>query len=81
MNSYARLVTHKLDVRWVQEDSDSSTESLWRQVVSELGSNDTVVTVSSSDLTPHDSNLGASNLLGGPVDIGNALTQVKLSVL
>ena len=70
-----------LNVRWVQEDSDRSTESLGWQIVSEGSSNNTRVTVSSGDLTPHNSNLRTSNFLGGSVDVGNTLTQVKLSIL
>lgn len=35
----------------------------------------------SVDLTPDDSNLGASDLLGGSVDVGNTLTQVELGIL
>lgn len=35
----------------------------------------------SVDLTPDDSDLGTSDLLGGSVDVGNTLTQVELSVL
>lgn len=70
-----------LDVGWVQEDSDGSTEGLGWQVVSELSSDDTGVAVGSGDLAPHDSDLGASDLLGRSVDVGNALTQVELGVL
>ena len=70
-----------LDVRWVQEDSNRSTEGLGWQIVSEGGSNDTRVTVSSGNLTPHNSNLRTPDFLGGSVDVGNTLTQVKLSIL
>lgn len=69
-----------LDVRWVQEDSDRSTESLSWQVRSECSSNDTGVTVCSVDLTPDHSDLGTSDFLGASVDIGDSLTQVELSV-
>lgn len=69
-----------LDVRWVQEDSDRSTESLSWQVRSECSSNDTGVTVCSVDLTPDNSDLGTSDFLGASVDIGDSLTQVELSV-
>lgn len=37
--------------------------------------------MSSSDLSPHDSNLGASDLLGGSVHESNPLTQVELGLL
>lgn len=70
-----------LDVGWVQHDSDGSTESLGWQVLSEVGSHNTVVAVGSGDLTPDDSDLGTSLLLGASVDVGNSLTQVELSVL
>ena len=70
-----------LNVRWVQEDSDRSTESLGWQVVSESSSDNTRVTVGSGDLTPHNSNLRTSNFLGSSVNVGNTLTQVELSIL
>ncbi len=68
-----------LDVRWVQEDSDRSTESLSWQVRSELSSDNTGVTVSSVDLTPDNSDLGTSDFLRASVDVGDSLTQVELS--
>ena len=37
--------------------------------------------MSSGDLTPDDSDLGASDLLGGSVDVGDSLTQVELGLL
>ena len=37
--------------------------------------------MSSVDLTPDNSDLGTSNLLGGSVDVSNTLTQVELGVL
>ena len=70
-----------LNVRWVQEDSNGSTESLGWQVVSELSSDDTRVTVRSNDFTPDDSDLGTSDFLGSSVDVSNTLTQVELSFL
>lgn len=80
-SNYTRTHAIKLDVRWVQKDSDGGTEGLGRQVVSEVGSHDTGVTVRSGDLTPDDSDLGASDLLGSSVHVGHALTQVKLGIL
>lgn len=70
--------TH-LDVGGVQHDSDRSTKGLGRQVLLEVGSDNTVVTVSSGNLSPDDSDLGASDLLLGSVHVGNSLTQVELS--
>lgn len=75
------LIAIPLDVGWVQHDSDRSTEGLWWQVLSEVGSDNTVVTVGSGDLTPDDSDLGTSDLLVASVDVGNLLTQVELGVL
>lgn len=70
-----------LDVGWVQEDSNRSTEGLGWQIVSEGGSNDTRVTVSSGDFAPHNSNLGTSDFLGSSVNVGDTLTQIELSFL
>lgn len=74
------MTSFNLDVRWVQHDSNRSTESLWWQVLLEVGSNDTVVTVGSGNLTPDNSDLGTSDLLGSSVYVGDSLTQVELSV-
>lgn len=70
-----------LDVGWVQHDSHGSTEGLWRQVLLEVGSDNTVVTVGSGDLTPDDSDLGTSDFLVASVNVGNLLTQVEFGVL
>lgn len=70
-----------LDVGWVQHDSHRGTEGLGRQVSLEVGSDNTVVTVGSGDLTPDDSDLGTSDFLLGSVDVGNSLTQVESGVL
>lgn len=71
----------RLDVGWVQHDSHGSTKGLWRQVLLEVGSHNTVVAVGSGDLAPDDSDLGASDFLLGSVDVGNSLTQVESGVL
>lgn len=63
-----------LDVGWVEHDSDGSTESLSWQVVLELSSDQTVVTMNSGDLTPDTSDLGTSDFLGSLVDVCNSLT-------
>lgn len=70
-----------LDVRWVQHHSDGSTEGLWRQVLLEVGSDNTVVTVGFGDLTPDDSDLGTSDLLGSSVHVGDSLTKVESGIL
>ncbi|KAF7584943.1 hypothetical protein EJF18_11106 [Clavispora lusitaniae] len=75
------VTSFNLDVGWVQHDSNRSTEGLWWQVLLEFGSDNTVVTVSSGHLTPDNSDLGASDLLGSSVDVSDSLTQVELSVL
>lgn len=70
-----------LDVRWVQHNSDGSTKGLWWQVLFEGSSHSTIVTVSSSDLTPDDSDLRTSDFLGSTVDVGYTLTQVEFSLI
>lgn len=74
------VTSFNLDVGWVQHDSNRSTEGLWWQVLLEVGSDNTVVTVGSGNLTPDNSDLGTSDLLGSSVDVSNSLTQVELSV-
>lgn len=63
-----------LDVGWVQHNSDGSTESLSWQVLFEVSSNETVVTVSSGNFTPDDSDFRSSNFLRSSVDVGDSLT-------
>ncbi len=77
-------ITHtylRLDVRRVEHDSERRAERLGRQVVSESGSDGARVTVSSDDLAPDDSDLGASNLLVGSVDVSHSLSEVELGLL
>lgn len=47
----------------------------------ELGTNNTRVAVSSRDAAPQDADLGATNLLGCLVDVGDTLAEVELGVL
>lgn len=75
-----RIHAH-LDVGWVQEDSDRGTKSLSWQVGLEVGSHSTGRTVGSGDLTPDDSDLGPSDLLGGSVHVSDTLTEVELGIL
>lgn len=75
------MTSFNLDVGWVQHDSNRSTEGLRRQVLLEVGSDNTVATVGSGDLSPDDSDLGASDLLGSSVHVSDSLTQVELGVL
>lgn len=74
------VTSFNLDVGWVQHDSNRSTEGLWWQVLLEVGSDNTVVTVGSGNLTPDNSDLGTSDFLGSSVDVSDSLTQVELSV-
>ena len=70
-----------LDVRWVQHDSNRSTKGLWWQVLSEVGSDQSVGSMGSGNLTPDNSNLGTSDFLLRTVNVGNTLTQVELGIL
>ena len=61
----------------VKHDADGGTERTGREVVAELSADDTRVAVSAGDLAPHDSDLGAADLLGGAVDEGDLLSEVE----
>lgn len=61
-----------------KEVRGSKIRVMWGKVTR---THDTRVTVSSGNLTPHNSNLRTPDFLGGSVDVGNTLTQVKLSIL
>lgn len=74
------MTSFNLNVGWVQHDSNRSTEGLWWQVLLEVGSHNTVGTVGSGNLTPDNSDLGTSDLLGSSVHVSDSLTQVELSV-
>lgn len=54
-------------------DSARSTERVGGEVGSELGLDDTGVTVRPRDTSPHDSDLGAVDFSLGLVDVGNSL--------
>jgi hypothetical protein len=54
-------------------DSARSTERVGGEVGSELGLDDTRVTVRPRDTSPHDSDLGAVDFSLGLVDVGNSL--------
>lgn len=54
-------------------DSARSTESMGGEVVSELGLDDTRVTVRPRDSAPHDSDLGTVDFSLGLVDVGDSL--------
>lgn len=58
----------------VEHDSDGSTEALGREVVSELGSDETVVAVRAGDLAPDHSDLATLSFFRGSVDEGDALS-------
>jgi len=65
----------------IQEDSNSASDSSGRKVVLESSDDDTVVTVSSGDLT-EDGSVFSVVLQGlGLVDVSNSLTEVERSVV
>lgn len=70
-----------LDVGRVKHDTDSGTEGLGREVLLEVGTDNSRVAVSLGDLSPDNTDLGTTNLLLGSVDKGNTLTKVELSIL
>jgi hypothetical protein len=72
---------HHLDVGRVEHDSDGGAKGLGGEVVSESSSDHTGVTVGSGNLAPHDSDLGASDLLLGSVDVSNSLSDVELGLV
>ena len=72
---------NRLDARGVEHDTDTSSESLGRDVVGELGTNNTRVAVRAGDAAPDDADLGATNLLGGLVDVSDALAEVELGLV
>lgn len=72
---------YRLDARGVEHDADTGSESLRRDVVRELGTNDTRVTVRAGDASPDDTDLGATDLLGGLVDVSDTLAEVELGLV
>lgn len=70
-----------LNVGGVQHNSDGSAKGLGRQVLLEVCSDDTVSAVRSDNLSPDDSDLGASNFLGSSVNVGDSLTEVEVGLL
>lgn len=75
------MLARCLDARGVEHDTNASSESLRGDVVGELGTNDTRVTVRAGDAAPDDADLGATNLLGGLVDVSDTLAEVELGLL
>ena len=61
--------------------SGRSPHELGRQVASELGTDGTRVSMGASDLAPNHADLGALDILLGPVNVSNALSEVKVRVL
>lgn len=72
--------TAHLDVAGVEHDANAGTESLGRDVVAELGANNTAVAVRASDAAPDDADLGASDLLLRAVDEGDTLCKTRAMV-
>ncbi|KAI3484871.1 hypothetical protein L1887_51925 [Cichorium endivia] len=71
----------RLDARGVEHDANAGSEGLGRDVVRELGTDDTRVAVRAGDAAPDDADLAATHLLGGLVDVGDALAKVELGLL
>jgi len=72
--------TTALDVGGVEHDADASTESMWRDVVSEFCFYYTRVTVRTCDSSPDDSHFRSLNSLLPSVDIGDTLSKVELGI-
>lgn len=70
-----------LDAGGVEHDANAGCKSLRRDVVCELGTDNARVTVRTGDATPEDADLGTTKLLGGLVDVGDALSQVELGLV
>lgn len=64
----------------VKENTDTLTEGLWWDVVGELGTNNTAVTVSTGDLTPHNTSVRSLDGSLGLVDVSYTLTGVEVSI-
>lgn len=77
----AHVAVKRLDARRVEHDANTSGESLRRDVVCELGTNNTRVTVGTGDATPDDADLGTTDLLGGLVDVGDTFAEVELGLV
>jgi len=70
-----------LDVRRVEHHTDGGTECVGGQVRAEFRLDDTRVTVRACDASPDHPDLRALNLPLCPVNVGNALSEVELSLL
>jgi hypothetical protein len=62
-------------------DTNRSTKDLRRQVLAETSLDNTVSTMSTSDTTPDNTDLGTVDFTLSTVDVGNTLTKVELSIL
>ena len=76
-----------LDSWWIHHDSHSSSHSLRRKVLDELGANGSGVAVSSSHLAPDDAELRLLRLVGnwslifGPVNVSTLLADVPRGLI
>jgi hypothetical protein len=70
-----------LDVGRIEHDPNSSTKSLGRKVLLEVCSDNTRISMRSSDLSPDNSDFGSSDFLAGTVHKGHSLSEVELSFL
>ena len=70
-----------LDVGGVKHDTDGGAEGLRREVLLEIGTDETGVAVSSSNLAPDNSDLGTTDFLRSTVDKSNTLSKIELGLL
>lgn len=63
--------------RGVEHDANRGAERLGGERGGELGADDTRVAVRAGDLAPDDADLGAADLLGATVNVGDLLAEVE----
>lgn len=72
------LFFYALDTRGEHHHTQSGSDGLGRQVVAEVGTDSTRISVGASDLAPHNSVLSTSTL-GRTVDESNTFAEVVMS--
>ncbi len=81
MSERSSTTTFNLYARRVEHHTEGGAHGLRGQVVDEPGPHETAVAVGAGDAAPDDPDLGALLLLVAPVDEGDPLAEVELSVL
>jgi hypothetical protein len=72
---------NNLDTRWVQHDTDASTNGLRRQVASKSASDNTIGSMGAANLSPGDAELVAKLVSSrSPGNKGNLLSEVKFNI-